>query len=323
MSELARKISTKPQKDDGRPLPPLADPVNAEIFRSVESAGLAMHELLNDVLDHSGDRRISDIMAITPQKHLPSAQSRSYIIDVFAKTVDNEVAIYELTLAKQLIVVDRSFIYAEQALTKDAPTGTTWNDLAKVLPKRVIMLNILNFEHRMGDFDFHQIAEMTYRQPPRELASDRFITHNIELPKFRKVEVDFNVPLHCWLYMLCQAQDNGLTLEGVVAMEPRLTEFAKRPGVRQYMTQYAAATASPAVRDEYYTWVKDQMLLQEDLKLQKAEARNEGIEIGELRGLEQAAINAILEGFDDEIVARIGKISIDRAKELRQKEAQK
>jgi len=285
-------ILVEPTIDDGKPLPPLADPVNAEIFSSVEQAGEAMRTLLNDVLDDSGDMRIEKILNLIPQKYKPSAQDRSYRIDVYGETSDNELVIFEVSLDKYLPVVDRSFIYSQQAISQKIPKGVNWREMPTVMPKRVIMLNILNFIERQAEnedekktLDFHQIVEHTYRQPPRKLASKRFFTHNLELPRFRKKTVDFSNNLHCWLYLLTQAQDKRITLQEVVNGEPRLAEFAKREGVKQYMMQYAVASANPQARSEYFSWALNEMLAQEDLRLQRAEAKNEGIEIGEQRGI--------------------------------------
>jgi len=285
------KILVEPTVDDGRPLPPLADPVNAEIFSNAEQAGLAMHTLLNDVLDDSGDMRIEKIHFLIPQKYNPSAQNRSYSIDVYGETVSKEYIFCEVSLDKYLVVNDRSFIHLLQAATQKLPKGVSWREIPSILPTRVIGLNILNFIERKAEtdeekntiLDFHQIVESTYRQMPRKLASKRFFTHNLELPRFRELTVDFSNNLHCWLYMMTQAQDKRITLQDIVDNEPRLAKFAKREGVKQYMTQYAVATASPQARSEYFSWAQNQMFAQEDLRLQREEAQDEErIRIAEL-----------------------------------------
>ena len=336
--EQEADIHIEPVPDDGRPLPPLADPVNAEIFSSVEQAGLAMRMLLNDVLDDSGDFRIEKILYLYPEKYIPSTPDRSYRIDVYAETADNEYVIFEVSLDKYLVVIDRSFIYSQQAIAQKLPKGMNWREMPNVLPKRVIMLNILDFIERKAEteeekregLDFHQIIQHTYRQLPR-LASKRFLTHNLELPRFREVAVNFDNNLHCWLYMMTQAQDKRITLQEVVDAEPKLAEFAKREGVKQYMTQYAVATANPQARNEYYLWAQNQMFAQEDLRLQRDEAknegRNEGILIGEQRGVKigrdegrqverkEMVLNMLAEQLPIETVARISKLSIETVRE--------
>ena len=139
--EQETDILIEPVTDDGRPLPPLADPVNAEIFSSVEQAGLAMRTLLNDVLDDSGDFRIEKILYLIPEKYIPSTPDRSYHIDVYAETAENEYVIFEISLNKYLVVVDRSFIYSQKVITQKLPKGSNWREMPNILPKRVIMLN--------------------------------------------------------------------------------------------------------------------------------------------------------------------------------------
>jgi len=304
-------IQNKPATDDGKPLPPLADPVNAEIFSSVEQAGIAMRTLLNDVLHDSGDPPIARILHLIPQKYEPSAQDRSYRIDVYAETEKNEFVIFEVSLERYLFAIDRSFIYTQQAITQKLPKGVSWRDMPTVMPERVIMLNILDFIERKPEkeeeekiLDFHQIVEYTYRQPPRKLASKRFFTHNLELPRFRKKTVDYSNNLHCWLYMMTQAQDKHITLQEVVDGEPKLAKFAKREGVKQYMMQYAVASANPQTRSDYTSWALNQMLAQEDLRAQKAEAKDEGRKEGRKERNKELALMMHTDGEPEEKVIK-------------------
>ncbi|MDR0395945.1 MAG: Rpn family recombination-promoting nuclease/putative transposase [Oscillospiraceae bacterium] len=303
--------------DDGLPLPPLADPVNAEIFSSKEQAGLAMQTLLNDVLEDSGDTRIGKIITLIPQKYKPAAQGRSYRIDVYAETADNELAVFEVSLDKNSVAVDRSFIYTQQAISQKLPVGVGWRDMPSAMPDRVIMLNILDFEARKGGRGFHQVCEVTYREPPRELATERFSAHNLELPKFRKTEVDFNKPLHCWLHMLCKAQDNHMTLREAVDSEPNLAAFAKREGVQQYMTQYAVASANPTTRNEYYLWAMHEMLENENMRLQRKEAREEGREEGRMENKVKTAKMMLASNMHLSMISSFTDLSEDEINALR------
>ena len=94
-------------------MPPLADPVVADIFKNVELSGLAMRELINAVLMDSGDVLISEVLLVIPQKYYPSAQGRSYRVDVLAKTVNNEIVLLEVQLSSLRITNERSLVYTE------------------------------------------------------------------------------------------------------------------------------------------------------------------------------------------------------------------
>ncbi|GHU66825.1 hypothetical protein FACS1894184_05570 [Clostridia bacterium] len=120
-------------------------------------------------------------------------------------------------------------------------------------------------------------------------------------------------------------------------MSEQLTEYAsKSAGFQQLIDRHGLVNASPKVRSEYFTWVDEQMLHDREIVKQRREGieigrseglgigRSEGIGIGEQRGLEKAALNAIKSGiFQPSVVAAIGDITLDRAKELIAQYAQK
>ena len=71
----------------------------------------------------------------------------------------------------------------------------------------------------------NQIIEPIYREPPHAVAEHHHVTHNIELPKFRRTTLDLDNPLHLWLTALCRAQDQNKTLRDVVDMDLELQTF--------------------------------------------------------------------------------------------------
>jgi hypothetical protein len=240
--------------DSGMPLPPLSDPVVSEIFRNAEVSGLAMRELINAVLTDSGDRPIREVISVVPQEFHPDAQARSYRVDVTARTQDNEVVIFEVQLSTLLVTNERSLLYAEQTIGENAAKGDKWKNVVAYMP-RVLVLNFLNFDLRKDGQNFHQVAELVYREGPRELASDRFAIHNIELKKFRKTEPDLAKPLHCWLRAVCKAQDDKKSLKEVVGMDAELRSFAaNNPGFAQFVDRYEFASSNRTTRAAYRKW---------------------------------------------------------------------
>ncbi|MDR2504559.1 MAG: Rpn family recombination-promoting nuclease/putative transposase, partial [Oscillospiraceae bacterium] len=212
---------------DGKTLPLLADPVIAEIFKNADLAGQAMFELINATLEDSGDELISEIIDLVPQRVAPSAQDRGYRIDVLSRTVRNEFIIFEVQLSHLLITNERALVYSDQALSNNTKQGQTWREIAKVMP-RVLVVNILNFDLRKQGVNFHQIGEFTYREEPRELASNMITLHNIQLPRYRNIVPNLSKPLHCWLTAICRAQDNNLSLKEVVGMDAQLSGYAQK-----------------------------------------------------------------------------------------------
>ena len=173
--------------DDGKPVLPLADPVIAFIFRSVEAGGEAMLGLANAVLEDSGDKPIRAIISIHPQKQQVAIGGRWFRLDVLAETIDNEIVVLEVQIDKQRFFNTRSMVYALDSLQQRIERGDLWDAIALKLP-RVISINLLNFELRKNGINFHQIIEAVYREEPREVAEHHHVTHNIEYQNKNKIQ---------------------------------------------------------------------------------------------------------------------------------------
>ncbi|GHV07431.1 hypothetical protein FACS1894217_08280 [Clostridia bacterium] len=309
MNEEAFERDLRP--DDGLPLPPLADPVISMIFKNEDVSGLAMLELVNAVLADSGDKPISQIINVTPQPFYPDAQSRSYRVDVTAKTDDNELIILEVQLSSLLVTNERALIYSEQSLADNALKGDTWKDIDKSMP-RVVFINLLDFDMRKNGRNFHQVAELTYREEPRELASERFGIHNLELKKYRKIQPDFSNSLHCWLTAICRSQDTNKSLKEVVDMEAALRDYAAvNPGFSQFVDRYELASADNETRKMFRKWEHEQSLAAMERQMVRRQGRSEGLREGRIEQFKLAlgdrfAFGDILSGIEqDEFRAKL------------------
>ena len=283
--------------DDGKPVLPLADPVIAFIFRSVESGGEALLGLANAILNDSGDGPIGRIISIHPQKQQIGAGDRWFRLDVLAETVDNEIVLLEVQIDKQRFFNTRSMIYAMDSLQQKIEKGDLWDAIALKMP-RVISINILNFDLRKNGISFHQIIEPVYREEPREVAEYHHVTHNIELPKFRRIEPDWSNPLHLWLTAVCRAYDQNKTLREVVDMEPELKSFeAADTAFAQFVNSYALANADRETRRQYNRWRLDQGFRKMELKAERFEGKAEGIIEGKAEGKAEGIIEGKAEGI--------------------------
>ncbi|MCL2082794.1 MAG: Rpn family recombination-promoting nuclease/putative transposase [Oscillospiraceae bacterium] len=262
--------------DDGSPLPPLADPTLGYIFRSAKAGGLAMHGLANDILQDSGDEPINTIVDMKTQEFQPRGAGCGFRLDILARTAADEVVLLEVQLSKQLSINTRSLVYAMDPLTRNIQRGDEWAMIAGKMP-RVISVNILNFDQRKNGKNFHQVIETVYRESPYEIAEKHHQTHNLELPKFRRITPDFTKPLHCWMTAIVRAQDENKTLREVVDMTPELQRFEQsNPPFGQFLNGYEFANADQETRHNFILWNKEEMLQAHERTLQIEESRAEG-----------------------------------------------
>lgn len=268
---------------------PLSDPVLEAIFQDANVSGLAVWSLINATLLDSGDKPISEILSVTPQKVHPTTGGRGYRLDVEALTVEGEIVILEIQISPFMSMLERNLLYAEQSLASKAKRGDTLKEAIESMP-RVIVINIVEKALRSVG-GFHQVVELSYREPPYERATDRFEVHNLELDKFRKLQLKkLEKPLHLWLTALCRAQDSKTTMMEVVRMDTQLQIFYDvDPGFAQFVDRHGVVVALPDIRKAYLLWEYEQIVnaLERERLEAKGEARGEarGISIGEARGI--------------------------------------
>ena len=263
--------------DDGKPLKPLADAVIAFIFRSAEAGGEAMRGLANAVLEDSGDKPIRRVISLIPQRYQTSPGGRILRLDVLAESEANEIVLLEVQLDRQSFFTTRSMVYAMESLQKNIDIGDSWGAIALKMP-RVISINLLDFELREKGVNFHQIIEPIYREPPHEVAEHHHVTHNIELPKFRRTAPDWSRPLHLWLTALCRAQDQNITLREVVDMDPVLQTFESNDSsFAQFVNNYGVANMDPETRWQYRLGALAAMFQRMELQTEREEGIAEGI----------------------------------------------
>jgi len=266
---------------------PLSDPVFTAIFQNAEVSGLAMRSLLNATLEDSGDRPISEVVAVTPQAIHSDTSSRGYRVDVEAKTESGEIALVEVQIKPFTTTVERALLYAEQALASRAKRGDKLEQVTKSMP-RVIVVNLL--EKALRDTGrFHQIVELLYREPPYQRATEKLMIHNLELDKFREhIKDKPTTKLECWLFAVCASQDENKPLKEVVKMHPELQAFYDEdPGFAQFIDRYGEVASIPEIRKAYRRYEYDQILdaLEEERRAEAVKKQiDEGIAEGKAKG---------------------------------------
>ena len=100
-------------------------------------------------------------------------------------------------------IENRSLYYGAKTIAKETKRGTEYKDI-----KQVILINILNYE--MLGFDEYISETVTVLDKHREYEAIKGIKwYFIELPKFRKINLDMNEKLNQWLAFI-DDYDRGL-----------------------------------------------------------------------------------------------------------------
>jgi hypothetical protein len=118
-------------------LPPLADPVFAQICDGVETIGLGLESFVNAVLVDSGAPPISSVVEVTPQRIGHGQGFRSYRVDVVAATETGERVLVEVQSSSFESMNQRSMLYVQSNLDRGSKRGEKLEDVIGI-PRIVV-----------------------------------------------------------------------------------------------------------------------------------------------------------------------------------------
>jgi hypothetical protein len=267
-------MSKKNSKTSGTFMTPLADPVVAYIYDSVEHAGLAAQSFIQAAVRKSGET-FGKVIRVTPQKVESDALHRGYRIDVQAVSDDNQYANQEVQLKTDTVLHQRNFLGAIPIFQQHAKKGSDHREMAKSMPQ-VFAINILAYKLPNAGADYFQPVHFRYDYEPRNIAVPEFVILNIQLPRFPEAAVDFADPLYNWACMLYNMHKHEKTPQEVLKMETRLQTFYEQDeGLRQFCDRYGHAVETEEVREAYNRWYIGQMRDWGEMDGARQEGRNE------------------------------------------------
>jgi hypothetical protein len=173
-------------------------------------------------------------------------------------------------------ILKRNLFSASHIYTKTTTKGATIPQMTQNMPT-VIMINILDYIIRDSNTDVLQPFKILYTKEPAETAVSNFYGYNIQLPRLKETEPDFNDGLYCWLYTLYTAKNEGKPIGEVIRMTPPLQEYAQHDaGYQQFCEQYERVSSDQKTRDEYHWWLNAQMSLDGQMQFKFNEGKMEG-----------------------------------------------
>ena len=117
-------------------------------------------------------------------------------LDILAKINDSTYVNIELQIRDEKNIEERTLYYASRLLTEKSQKGERYEELDKV-----IMINILDYELlEFNEFVSDTVTVINKHREYETIKNQKF--YYIELPKFRKTNIDINDPLNQWLALI-------------------------------------------------------------------------------------------------------------------------
>ncbi|MBQ0157257.1 MAG: PD-(D/E)XK nuclease family transposase [Bacteroidales bacterium] len=185
---------------------------------------------LNALLEFDGGNEIVDLTYLNPEQLGNNISERRAIYDVYCLTKDGERFIVEMQNAKQDHFKDRSIYYSSFAIQEQGKKGSkeeSWD--YRLSP--VYVVGILNFMMDESEENLEKvITKVKLKDDSNKDFSDKLNFIFIEMPKFRKDELELNSFIEKWLYViknLYRLQDKPSALtEGIFNKLFQIAEIA-------------------------------------------------------------------------------------------------
>ncbi|KYH26859.1 PD-(D/E)XK nuclease family transposase [Clostridium tepidiprofundi DSM 19306] len=278
-------------------LNPKVDFVFKKLFGSEENKDILI-SFINSVL--SEDEQIVDIELKNPYNLANYRQGKMSILDI--KAVDEKGVWYdiEMQIAEQSFYDKRALYYWAKVYSDQIESGYEYN-----LLKKTIGINILDFEY-LDEEEYHNVYKI-YNVKSKKAFSNLFELHFIELPKFKKDFSEIKTTLDRWAAFLTKAYEFD--------KDTVPKELAQSEEIKKAAEKLDIMSLNKEEREIYENDLKAMMVRNAEINA----AEEKGREEGKVEGRIEAAIEAIKLGVNNDVVAKISKLSIEKVEELRKK----
>ena len=242
-----------------------------KILFGQESSKELLIELINDLLE--GEHHVEDLSYMDKEDPGETTDGRGTVFDLLCKDQDGTTFIVELQNARQTYFYERALYYLCRTIASQGKKGESWE--FELVPVYGIFL--LNF--RSGKTDKVRTDLVIADRETGEQKSRNFREIFIEFPLFNKTESECKTPLDYWLYNLKHMEQlEHLSFKGQKALFARLEELAR------------IANMNKKERAEYEAALKIYRDNENVVTTARREGKEEGIAIGEERGLKKGIL---------------------------------
>ncbi len=248
------------------------------------------HLLLNFVnafmLD-SGYEAFTEVSIINPYNFKTNKDDHQTIVDVKAKTIDNEFVIIEIQVERDKLFADRALYYwAKNYITLEEKR------IKYHLLKPIICINVLAFELD-EEFDvLHTTYDIRCKETGR-LLTDKFLMHFLELPKLAD-ELKNKDLLGWYKYLTSNNLEDDI-----------MSITKENPVLESAVKYYKEFSLNKDLIDEY---TKREIFLRQQSDLLE-QRHKEGREEGERNRNIEIAVNMLAKNMAFEVISEITGLS--------------
>lgn len=232
-----------------------------------------LEDMVNAALRDFDFEEVKDLEIITPYNLAENIDLKESIIDIKAKTKDNQTVIIEVQLCGNMDFVKRIFYYVSKNIVNELKEGEDYKNLP-----RIISINLLNFNLDFGDKGKAHRCFKLIDTKNHDINLDMMQMHILEVRRFISIVESSTIEelkknkLLTWMKFF--------TSKNLEAIENELKEA--NPIMTKVIEEYKRFTSDDKLMQAYDA--RDAFLLGQKMML--ARERKEGFEKGKIEGIE-------------------------------------
>ena len=248
-------------------------------------------DLVNSTLREFNFEEVKDLEIIDPYNLSENIDLKESIIDIKAKTKNNETVIIEIQLCGNMDFLKRIFYYISKNVINEVKEGENYNNVQKI-----ISINLLDFNLKFGDKGKAHRCFKLIDTKDLNISLDLIQIHILEVKRF--IEIIKN------------STKEELKEENQI-MSKVIEEYRKFTSDDKMMRAYAAREAF---------LVGQKMMLRREREDGFDEGKLEGIKEGKLEGIKEGQISMAksmkTKNLDINLISEITGLTIDEIKKL-------
>ena len=264
-------------------------------------------DLVNSTLREFNLEEVKDLEIIDPYNLSENIDLKESIIDIKAKTKDNQTVIIEIQLCGNIDFLKRIFYYISKNVVNEVMEGENYNNVQKI-----ISINLLDFNLKFGDKGKAHRCFKLIDTKDLNISLDLIQIHILEVKRFIEIiknstkEELKNNRLLSWMKFF--TSDNLELIEKELKEENQIMskvieEYRKFTSDDKMMRAYAAREAF---------LVGQKMMLRRE--------REDGFDEGKLEGIKEGQISMAksmkTKNLDINLISEITGLTIDEIKKL-------
>lgn len=270
-----------------------------------------LEDMINAALRDFDFEEVKDLEIITPYNLAENIDLKESIIDIKAKTKDNQTVIIEVQLCGNMDFVKRIFYYVSKNIVNELKEGEDYKNLP-----RIISINLLNFNLDFGDKGKAHRCFKLIDTKNHDINLDIMQMHILEVRRFISIVESSTIEelkknkLLTWMKFF--------TSKNLEAIENELKEA--NPIMTKVIEEYKRFTSDDKLMQAYDA--RDAFLLGQKMMLarERKEGFEEGIEKGKIEGEENKAISIAKamknKNMDIKLISEITGLSVKEIEDL-------